>query len=301
MRNVLLFSLCLVLTATLCLMAYQPSQVQTSRGERSWLPKFRLAQAFAEGKPVERPDRLPRHGGVYVVAHRGAHEGIPENTLAAYQKAIDLGADFVEVDLRMTKDGRIVSVHNGSVDAYTQDAKGEVKSFTLDELKAMDIGSRIAPAFKEERIPTFEEILALCKGKIGIYLDLKEAPVPLLVDMVKEHDMERDVLWYASVEELTQLRELCPECIPMPDPGPEANLATLLQDFEPGVVASVARYIGQSFVQACHAKGRLVIVDEGGDVEKFWAQCAEWKVDGIQTDHPEKLIARLKGQEAKAK
>jgi len=53
----------------------------------------------------------PKQGNTYVVAHRGVHNGIPENTLAAYQKAIDLGCDFVEIDIRKTKDGRFVSVH----------------------------------------------------------------------------------------------------------------------------------------------------------------------------------------------
>ncbi|MBI3118815.1 MAG: glycerophosphodiester phosphodiesterase family protein, partial [Candidatus Hydrogenedentes bacterium] len=146
----------------------------------------------------------PKHGGVYVVAHRGAHEGIPENTLAAYRKAIELGADFVEIDVRTTKDGKFVSVHNGSVDAYTKDKKGAVRDLTLEELKALDIGSRIGPEWKEERIPTFEEILEVCKDKIGIYLDLKDAPVAELVPIIKAHGMEKNILWYADPSELKE-------------------------------------------------------------------------------------------------
>ena len=57
----------------------------------------------------------PKHDGVYVVAHRGAHEGIPENTLPAYQKAIDLGADFVEIDVRTTKDGKFTVEFSATV------------------------------------------------------------------------------------------------------------------------------------------------------------------------------------------
>jgi glycerophosphoryl diester phosphodiesterase len=64
-----------------------------------------------------------RHGGVYVVAHRGAHNGIPENTLAAYEAAIEMGVDFVEVDLRTTKDGYIVSIHNKQIDSYVTDGR----------------------------------------------------------------------------------------------------------------------------------------------------------------------------------
>jgi len=64
------------------------------------------------------PLKPPRHGDIYVIAHRGAHNGIPENSIPAYQKAIDLGADFVEVDIRTSSDGHFISIHNSTVDAY---------------------------------------------------------------------------------------------------------------------------------------------------------------------------------------
>jgi glycerophosphoryl diester phosphodiesterase len=249
-----------------------------------------LAQA---GPPPLEGMRLPKHG-VYVVAHRGAHDGIPENTLAAYRKAIELGCDFVEVDLRATKDGHIVSIHNAMVDAYTQDAKGPVSGFTLKELRALDIGSRVGPEWREERIPTFEEILELCRGKIGIYLDLKQAPVEPIVALIQQYGMERDVLWYAGAPVIKRLREICPECIPMPDPGPERLLPLVLKTLEPEVVASVWKHYSEDFAKACHAAGAIVIVDE--DSPACWDDMLAWKTDGIQTDHPEQLIAYLKAR-----
>ncbi len=122
------------------------------------------------------------------IAHRGVHNGIPENTLAAYQKAIDLGCDFVEIDIRRTKDGRFVSVHNAKVDAYVEGVTGKVNDFTLAELKQMNIGKRVGPSWENERIPTFEEILQLCRGKIGIYLDLKEPNVKQLVEIIQRYE-----------------------------------------------------------------------------------------------------------------
>lgn len=244
------------------------------------------ADASATGLPP------PKHG-VYVVAHRGAHRDIPENTLAAYEKAIELGADFVEIDVRTTKDGRFVSVHNSDLSAYT-DGKvtAKVKDFTLEELRAIDIGSRVGPQWKDERVPTVEEILDLCQGRIGIYLDLKEASVAPLVEMIKSRGMEKAVLWYADIDELRQVRELCPECIPMPDPGPAENLPALLETFKPEVVASVWKYYGEAFAERCHEAGALVIVDESGP--ECWEEALEWRTDGIQTDHPGELIAFLK-------
>ena len=127
--------------------------------------------------------RKAKHG-VYVIAHRGAHVGIPENSLAAYQKAIDLGCDFVEIDVRTTKDGHFVSMHNSTIDEYVNGAKGKVSEHTLAELKLLDIGSRVGSEWKDTRVPTFEEILKLCQGKIGIYLDLKAASIPALVKII---------------------------------------------------------------------------------------------------------------------
>lgn len=251
-----------------------------------------LCAAAAHGADGRSIPREPQQGGVYVVAHRGAHEGIPENTLAAYAKAIEVGADFVEIDTRATKDGHIVSMHNGMVDAYTKDAKGPVAGFTLAELKAMDIGSRVGPEWKDERVPELGEILDLCKGKIGIYVDLKAAPVDQIVKMLRERGMERDAVWYIGGFNLLKLKELCPECLPMPDPGAERGLQHILEGSKPPVIASDMKSLTQTFVETCHKSNAAVIVDDGGP--DSWAKMLEWKVDGIQTDRPAALVKLLK-------
>ncbi|HDP34860.1 MAG TPA: glycerophosphodiester phosphodiesterase family protein [Candidatus Hydrogenedentes bacterium] len=237
-------------------------------------------------------ERQPNHGGVYVIAHRGAHDGIPENTPAAYRRAIELGADFVEIDLRETRDGQFVSVHNHTVDAYTKDASGPVNTFTLAELKALDIGGGVAPEWSDERIPSFDEILELCKGRIGVYLDLKQGDVEKILALVHQHDMANDIVWYAGTPHLRRLRELCPECLIMPDPGPEENLPRILEMFQPKVVASVWRHINESFVRRCHDARALVFVDDGGAAT--WEALLSLGVDGVQTDDVAALIRRLK-------
>ena len=235
----------------------------------------------------------PKHGDIYVVAHRGAHIGIPENTLAAYEAAIAMGVDFVEVDLRTTRDGHIVSIHNKDIDSYvTNGDQGLVSEMTLEQLKQLDIGSRISPHWSNERIPAFEEILGLCKGRVGIYLDLKDASVEKLVYVVKKWDMAGQVLWYADFDELERVAELCPECILMPDPGPEENLPKVIERFQPSIIAAVWRYYSQSFAAKCHRAGAIVIVDESAPT--CWEDALEWDSDGIQTDHPVQLIAFLK-------
>ncbi len=255
------------------------------------LPVFFAVCAWGADASAPLPQRQPAHGGVYVVAHRGAHEGIPENTLAAYAKAIELGCDFVEVDLRTTRDGHIVSVHNAEVDDYTRDARGPVSDFTLAELKAMDIGSRIGPEWSNERIPELEEILSLCAGKIGLYVDLKNAPVERVAARLKAHGMQRDAVWYASVSNLRKLAEACPECVPMPDPGTEKGLERVLKAVKTGVIASSYGNLSREFVEAADRAGVVMIVDDDGP--EGWGPMVEWGVRGIQTDQPAKLIGWL--------
>jgi len=236
--------------------------------------------------------REPGRGGVYVVAHRGAHEGIPENTLAAYKKAIELGADFVEIDLRETRDGNFVSVHNAEVEDYTRDASGPVSGFTLAELQALDIGSRVGPEWADERIPRFEDILGLCRGRIGVYLDMKQGDVEKAAAIVREYGMTKEVLWYVGGAPLRKLREYCPECIVMPDPGSEKGLKRILETVSPKVVASVWEHMSATFSASCHAAGAKVIVDDDGP--ETWEALLNWGVDGIQTDHVADLIALLR-------
>jgi glycerophosphoryl diester phosphodiesterase len=248
-----------------------------------------VARSLAGDEPLLP---APNQGGVYVIAHRGAHQGIPENTLAAYRRAIDLGCDFVEVDLRTTSDGEIVSIHNATVDAYTKDARGPVKNFTLAQLKALDIGSRVDPKWKDERIPTFREILELCRDKIGVYVDMKDVRAADAVKLVQEFDMERRCVWYGGPNDLKDVKAASPKCRLMPDPGPAIFLPAVLEQWRPKVVASVQKFCTEDFVQKCHDAGALVFVDE--KTPDDWERFLAWKVDGIQTDHPEQLVERLK-------
>ncbi len=126
-----------------------------------------------------------------LVAHRGASAYAPEHTLAAYKLAIEMGADYVEQDLAVTKDGVLICLHDASLErttnveqvfpdrAITMTIEGETRrawvanDFTLAEIKTLDAGSWFDPKFAGERIPTFDEAIALVRGKAGIFPELK--------------------------------------------------------------------------------------------------------------------------------
>jgi len=125
------------------------------------------------------------------VAHRGASAYAPEHTLAAYRLAIEQGADYVEQDLAVTKDGVLICLHDASlerttnveelfpdrVSTYTIEGRTRkawlANDFTLAEIKTLDAGAWFDKKFAGEKIPTFDEAIAVIKGKAGIFPELK--------------------------------------------------------------------------------------------------------------------------------
>src|SRR5277367_2784856 len=110
---------------------------------------------------------------VLVIAHRGASGHAPENTLAAFKRAIALGATFIETDLQLSRDTRFVAIHDDTVNRTTN-GHGKVHDLTLAELRRLDAGSWFGSEFTGERVPTLEEILEFAKKHdVVFYLELK--------------------------------------------------------------------------------------------------------------------------------
>ncbi|MDP4549529.1 glycerophosphodiester phosphodiesterase family protein [Alkalihalobacillus macyae] len=109
---------------------------------------------------------------VQTVAHRGASGYAPENTMAAFEKAVKMKADYIEIDVQQTKDGELIVIHDTSVERTT-DGSGMVKDLTLEELKQLDAGSWFGEEFAGEKLPTLAEVLDAYRGKSGILIELK--------------------------------------------------------------------------------------------------------------------------------
>ena len=131
---------------------------------------------------------------IWNVAHRGASADRPENTLAAFELAIEQGADVIEVDVRATADMHLVAMHDADVDRTTN-GSGAVRSLTLAEVQALDSGGG-------ERVPTIESVLNLAKGRIRVNLDLKEPEVAEpAVRMVRDLGVEGAVTYISFLPE----------------------------------------------------------------------------------------------------
>jgi len=135
------------------------------------------------------------------IGHRGASAVAPQNTLAAFRKAIELGADGVELDVHLSADGHVVVIHDFMVDKTTN-GTGRVADKTLAELQALDAGLKFAPQFAGERIPTLAQVFEVLEGKLLVNVELKSlggrgssALAAAVLEVVRQHGMDRRVLF----------------------------------------------------------------------------------------------------------
>lgn len=231
---------------------------------------------------------------VRVIAHRGEHVRHPENTLPAVDGAIEAGADYVELDVRSTKDGALVLMHNANVDERT-DGRGAVRDLTLAEIRALDAGVRFSRRFAGTRVPTFDEALARLRGKCGLYLDWKAAPAGALVQSLRRHEMVSRTVVYGPVAGLAELRLLEPELRVMPEALSVEALRHSLAALRPRVVAFDRRDFKDDILRVAIEASVDIFVDRLGpdDTEAAWADAVRRGATGIQTDRPAELRAFL--------
>lgn len=181
-----------------------------------------------------------QQSSVMVISHRGEHLHHPENTLPAYRAAFDAGADFIETDVRTTSDGRLVIMHDGTVDRST-DGHGEVASMTFAEIRKLDAGVRFDRSFRNTPVPTLEEVLEFGRGKLGVYIDAKRVSALDLVAAVRRSGLEDHVLVYGSIDLLQEVNKLEPRIRVMPEAGDVKTATRLVKELRPRVIAFDAR------------------------------------------------------------
>lgn len=132
-----------------------------------------FAMSHSEFRAAHAP---PKYAGeIVAVGHRGTTKYAPENTIAAHEAALSLGARAIEIDVRMTADGHFVVMHDASVNRTTN-GRGRVSKLTLAEIRRLDAGSWFGPQFAGERVPTLREALRNLRGRAAIDIDFKGGP-----------------------------------------------------------------------------------------------------------------------------
>ncbi|HVW60809.1 MAG TPA: ChbG/HpnK family deacetylase [Puia sp.] len=230
--------------------------------------------------------------GFVVISHRGNHVKVPENTIASIQEAIRVGADYVEIDLRTTKDGYLVLSHDATVDRMT-DGKGRVRDLTFEEIERLKVGKDSTIY----RVPTFREVLNACKGRMNIYLDFKDADVEETYRQIKAAGMERQVVVYLNkVEQYMQWKKAAPGMPLMSSLPGEIKTPDQFRRWADQARLEVLDNVYDTAMQAvAHEKGIALWLDveSAGEGPALWDKALAWNIQGLQTDHPEALVAYL--------
>jgi len=232
----------------------------------------------------------------WLIAHRGASSHAPENTIAAFERAVQLGAGFIETDLQLTRDGRFVAIHDSVLDRTTN-GRGAVHDFTLAELKKLDAGRWFDRQFAGEQIPTLEEVLDFGrKHDVVFYLEVKYDSAwgmhrALAAALQEPQNVSRTIVISFDPGTLASIQKL----------GPSIMLGLLVDESVEDSVR-VATEVGarqlcprsdkvtKELVQEAHRTDLHVVTWTVNKAEEMKA-AIEAGVDGIMTDFPDRLRA----------
>ena len=237
-------------------------------------------------------DALKHERLVTVTAHRGGHFHAPENTAASIREAIAVGAQYAEIDVQLSKDGVVVVTHDSDFSRMGGVAR-KVWDLTYDEIRAIPLGARSAPEFRNETAPTFDEVLNIARGHIKLNVELKyygDHEVRLAERVVREvyaHQMGNQViiqcLEYQPLQEVRRLAAQIPVGYLLSVNARQPS--RLKVDF---LGASLQRATG-AFVRAAHRRSQEVHVWTVND-PKSMERMIDLGVDSLITDRPAEAV-----------
>lgn len=247
-----------------------------------------------------------------VIAHRGASAQAPENTLPAVDLGADMKADFVEIDVQMTKDGELVVIHDTTLDRTTDveskfpnRAPYNVGDFTLEEIRTLDAGSWFSAEYAGTKVPTLQEVLDTLRGRAGLLLEVKSpALYPGIAEaIVAELDGEgwlqadarsgRLVVQSFDWDFMAEFNSLAP-AVPAgllggpPSDAEMAELSTWADQINPN-----HNRVDAEFIETVHEYGMVTWPYTIDDPERM-RELAALGVDGIITNYPAVLIDLLR-------
>ena len=255
---------------------------------RKWLLAGGIGLVVAVTIGVVALQSVRREDKVQIMAHRGASKAAPENTLAAIRKAIEDGADWVEIDVQETADGEVVVFHDSD---FMKLARVNLKIWdaTLDDLTDIDIGSSFAPEFKDERVPTFAQVLDACKGRIGVNIELKyyghdQQLEQRVAEIVDSRGMQAEVVAMSlKMDGVRKMKSLRPQW----KVGLLMSVsAGDLQQVEADFLAVNARFADRRMIRQAHDAGKEVYVWTVNDAVTMSTLIGRG-VDGLLTDRPQ--------------
>ena len=241
------------------------------------------------------PSRYP----IEMVVHRGANHLAPENTQASAVAAVDHGANWVELDVRRTRDNHLYNLHDETLDRTTN-GSGRLSDWLACDVDTLDAGSWYGPQYQGLSVPTIAEMLDVLKGKANVFFDVKRGtPVEKLIALVREKGFaENSFFWFADPEMLKEFVRLAPEMKVKVNARDVAQLKEWMKVCRPSYVEVAAEQITPSFRSYCRKQGIRIMAAIQGD-EASYRKALAVKPDMVNLDRPE-LFSRLQEEIASA-
>jgi glycerophosphoryl diester phosphodiesterase len=235
---------------------------------------------------------------IEIVCHRGANEYAPENTFAAAQRCVEWGVDFVEVDVCRSADGVHYLLHGPRLEVTTN-GTGLVAETPAPVLEQLDAGSWFAPEFAGERIPRLDDFLRWAKGKIKVYLDLKDVNLPEVVALIRSLEFTNDCfVWSSHDDVLREMRHLAPEIACKVNVFTIEDIIRADEEFGAALVEIRLKDMSQAMVQECRRRGMRVMIYHQAKEKGAYRQVLRWGVEMVNLNHGDLFLEALREYEA---
>ncbi|HVY70248.1 MAG TPA: glycerophosphodiester phosphodiesterase family protein [Verrucomicrobiae bacterium] len=231
---------------------------------------------------------------VRISCHRGANRYAPENTLPAFEKAIRLGVDFVEFDVRTTSDGKFYLLHDARLDRTTT-GQGPISGVAAADVATLSAGLKFGRPFADIKVPPLDDFLGATAGRIDLYFDAKAIPPEALSEAVERFKMAERTVVYQSADYLLRLKAINPRIRALPPLSDPAQIPQLAANLKPYAVDAAWKILSKDVIAQCHAAGILVFSDALGAHERIedYQQAMDWGIDLIQTDFPLRVLRAI--------
>jgi glycerophosphoryl diester phosphodiesterase len=227
-----------------------------------------------------------------ISAHRGNASSAPENTLAAFKNALQVGADFIEVDVRTTNDGVLMIMHDANLERTTN-GKGAFKLYDAKYLKTLSAGKGYSDSFENEKIPTLEESCQLIyewnlthKAKTFFYIDAKDVEPKPLLSILKKYNLEANSVFYGTDDFLHRLKMEFEGAKLLPALKNPNEIIEKFNKLKPFAFDASWLSLTKEMVDEIHRLGVKVFTDLLGplDTEINYMKARDMGLDLIQTD-----------------
>lgn len=250
------------------------------------------ANPAAQGRPSSED--------IEVVVHRGANFLAPENTLPSARAALKYGAEWIELDVRKSKDGVLYNLHDETLDRTT-DGHGPIHLVTSSEIERLDAGSWFGPAFRGLKVPRIETMLDSLKGKANVFFDVKKGtPVADLVKLVRAKGFEKNsFFWFADAKMVPEFVKLAPEMKIKVNASDIEGIKKWQTVCRPSYVEIEPENITKNLVNYCHKNGILVMAAIQNGNEEAYKKAIQAQPDLVNIDQPElwaRVVAESKGE-----